>query len=101
MVFVRQPQHLHRQVFQREQQLSLVFEQAVGFGTAELYDDVGVFNLRIRRGAFVKLVVDVDIDAIQQHIQKIADLIFVIFDRVFARHCYRTRTVPGDPFPLP
>jgi hypothetical protein len=90
MVFMRQAQHFHREVFEGQQQFSLVLEQEVGFGTTEANDNVRVFDFGIGGIAFHELVVDVDVDGIEKYVEKVPDLVFVLFDWVFTGHWFRT-----------
>lgn len=68
MVFVRQAQHFHGEVFESEQQFCFVQQQHVGFGATEADDDIGVFDLGVSRGAFDKFVVDIDVNGIQKDV---------------------------------
>jgi len=95
MVFVRQAQHFHREMFEGEQQFSLVGQQHVRFRTAEAHYDIGVLDLGVGGSAFHKFVVDVDLDGVQQDVEKVADFVFVLFDWVFASHVCRTDRVLG------
>ncbi len=100
MVFVRQTQHFHRQVFKRKQQLRLVLQQQIRFGAAEFHNDVGIFNLGVGRSTFHKFVIDIDIDSVQQDVQKIADFVFVLFYWVFTSHVFRTNRIQTSLFLL-
>jgi hypothetical protein len=90
MVFMRQAQHFHREVLQSQEQLRFVFQKQVRLWTAELHYNVRVFDFRVGGGAFLELVINVDVNAVQQYIQKVADFVFVLFDWIFARHVLRT-----------
>lgn len=90
MIFMRQAEHLHGEVLESQQQLGLVGQQQVGFRTAEADYDIRIFNLGVGGSAFHKFVVDIDVDGVQQDVQKIADFVFVLFDWVFASHVFRT-----------
>lgn len=68
MILVRQPQHLHRQMLQRQQQLCLVLQQQIRFRTTKRNYYVGVLNVRVGRCPFPKFVIDIDIDSVQHQV---------------------------------
>ncbi len=87
---MRQPQHFHRQMFQRQQEFSLVLQQQLGFRSAEFHHDIRVFNLRISGCPFNKFIVNIDVDRVEQDVQKVANLVFELFYWIFTRHGFRT-----------
>jgi hypothetical protein len=91
VVFMRQPEHFHGEVLQGKEEFGFVFEEAIGFLAAELYNDVGVFDFGVGRSAFVEFIIDVDVDAVEEVVEKVADFVFVLIDGVFTSHVCRTR----------
>lgn len=80
MVLMRQAQHFHRQVLQREQQFRLVFQEQFRLGTGKSNHDVGIFDFGVVGSPFLKLVINVDVDTVEQDVEEIPDFVFVLFD---------------------
>jgi len=83
-------QHLHGEVLEGQQQLGLVLQQQVRLRTTEAHNDIGIFNFRIGRGALNEFIIDIDINRVEQNVEKVADFVFVLFDGVFTSHVFRT-----------
>jgi hypothetical protein len=93
VVFMRKAEHLHGEVLESQEQFALIGQKEIRFRAAETHYDIRIFDLGIGGCTFHEFVVDIDVDGVQQDVQKIADFVFVLFDWVFASHVFRTDRV--------
>lgn len=100
VILMRETQHFHGEVLQGQEQFGFVFEEAIRLFAAEFYDDVGVFDFGVGGSAFVEFIVHVDVDAIEEIVEEVADFVFVLIDGVFTSHVCRTRLHCREIFPF-
>ena len=73
MVLRRDPERLHGDVFQGQQQFRFITQQQFDIGTSELDDHLRIFYLRIGGIAGFNFVFNVEIRIVQNDVKEILD----------------------------
>ncbi len=71
MIVIRDPERLHREMLESEQDFSFIDQEEVDVGPFELHDNLGIFNLGVGGIALFDLVFDVEVGVVQDRIEEL------------------------------